>query len=210
MNETCETCEIWWDSSPLVFDSWSKSVIEETPDDKKDMVREWHERYYISDKPLEQLFRGVTTNPPLSWAAVKDAPAFWREWAIEQKRKDPSASAHDIWWRMYREIVKRGAETYLGVFNRSGFEYGYLSGHAGSGERSYPQTSSCGSCLLQRSADVAETRASRLAVLPHLETCLDGGFGVSQPQQSILYRALQLHVALCQAGQFAEAAGGQV
>ncbi len=128
MNKTCETCEIWWDSSPLVFDSWSKKTIEETPDEQKDIVREWHERYYISDKPLEQLFRGVTTNPPLSWAAVKDDPAFWREWAIEQKRKDPAASVHDIWWRMYREIVKRGAENYLGVFNRSGFVYGYLSG----------------------------------------------------------------------------------
>ena len=128
MNETCETSEIWWDSSPLVFDSWSKKTIEETPDEQKDIVREWHERYYISDKPLEQLFRGVTTNPPLSWAAVKDDPAFWREWAIERKRKDPAASAHDIWWRMYREIVKRGAENYLGVFNRSGFVYGYLSG----------------------------------------------------------------------------------
>ncbi len=128
MNETCETSEIWWDSSPLVFDSWLKKTIEETPDEQKDIVREWHERYYISDKPLEQLFRGVTTNPPLSWAAVKDDPAFWREWAIERKRKDPAASAHDIWWRMYREIVKRGAENYLGVFNRSGFVYGYLSG----------------------------------------------------------------------------------
>ena len=116
------------DSSPLVFDSWSRSTIEETPSEKKDIVREWHERYYINDKPLEQLFRGVTTNPPLSWAAVKDNPAFWKEWAIEQKRKEPSQSAHNIWWKMYREIVKRGAESYLGVFNRSGFEYGYLSG----------------------------------------------------------------------------------
>jgi transaldolase len=128
MNETCDTCEIWWDSSPLVFNSWSRSTIEDTPPELQDTVREWHERYYISDKPLEQLFRGVTTNPPLSWAAVKDNPAFWREWAIEQKRKKPSLSAHDIWWKMYREIVRRGAESYLGVFNRSGFEYGYLSG----------------------------------------------------------------------------------
>jgi transaldolase len=128
MNETCETCEIWWDSSPLVFNSWSRKTIEDTPPELKDTVKEWHDRYYINEKPLEQLFRGVTTNPPLSWAAVKDNPAFWKEWAIEQKRRDPSASSHDIWWSMYREIVKRGAESYLGVFNRSGFKYGYLSG----------------------------------------------------------------------------------
>lgn len=128
MNETCETSEIWWDSSPLVFETWKKETQSATPPMRRDEVAEWHERYYISDKPTEQLFRGVTTNPPLSWAAVKDDPAFWREWAIEQKRKNPEASAHDIWWMMYKEIVKRGAEKYLGVFNRSGFQYGYISG----------------------------------------------------------------------------------
>jgi len=127
-NETCKTSEIWWDSSPLVFNSWSEKTIAEALPERKAEIKEWHARYYISDKPMEQLFRGVTTNPPLSWAAVKDDPGFWREWAIEQKRMHPYASAHDIWWMMYREIVKRGAEKYLGVFNRSGFQYGYLSG----------------------------------------------------------------------------------
>ena len=128
MNETCETSEIWWDSSPLVFETWKKETQAATPPMRRNEVAEWHERYYVSDKPMEQLFRGVTTNPPLSWAAVKDDPAFWREWAIEQKRKNPEASAHDIWWMMYKEIVKKGAEKYLGVFNRSGFQYGYISG----------------------------------------------------------------------------------
>ncbi len=128
MNDTCDTCEIWWDSSPLVYNSWSQKTLADTPDEMRSEVSEWHKRYFISDKPLEQLFRGVTTNPPLSWAAVNDDPGFWREWAIEQKRKNSDASAHDIWWMMYREIVKRGAERYLGVFNRSGFQYGYLSG----------------------------------------------------------------------------------
>jgi transaldolase len=120
--------EIWWDSSPLVYETWRKKTLADTPAEKREMVAGWHERYYISEKPMEQLFRGVTTNPPLSWAAVKDDPGFWREWAIEQKRREPKLSAHEIWWRMYREIVKRGAEKYLGVFHGSGFRWGYLSG----------------------------------------------------------------------------------
>lgn len=128
MNETNESCEIWWDSSPLVWESWSRKTIEETPPEKRAEVAEWHSRYYIPEKPMEQLFRGVTTNPPLSLAVIKDSPTFWREWVIEQHRKHPKASVHDIWWMMYLEIVKRGAEKYLGVFNQSGFMYGYLSG----------------------------------------------------------------------------------
>jgi transaldolase len=126
--QTCDTSEIWWDSSPLVFESWSKKTIEDAPPERREEFAEWHSRYYMSDRPLEQLFRGVTTNPPLSWAAINDCPDFWREWAVEQKRKHPEATVHDIWWIMYREIVKRGAEKYLGVFNHSGFQYGYLSG----------------------------------------------------------------------------------
>lgn len=128
MNETCETSEIWWDSSPLIFEAWKKETLKETPPGKSEIVAEWHARYYISDKPMEQLFRGVTTNPPLSLAAIKDDPSFWKEWVIEQKRKNPRASTHDIWWMLYKEIIKRGAEKYLGVFNQSGFQYGYLSG----------------------------------------------------------------------------------
>lgn len=128
MAQTNNNCEIWWDSSPLVFDTWKKETQAAAPAEMRDELAEWHKRYYISDKPMEQLFRGVTTNPPLSWAAVKDDPGFWREWAIEQKRKNPKASAREVWWMMYREIVKRGAEKYLGVFNQSRFLWGYLSG----------------------------------------------------------------------------------
>ncbi|MCK4804938.1 MAG: hypothetical protein KAT88_10280, partial [Spirochaetes bacterium] len=77
MNDTCDTCEIWWDSSPLVYNSWSQKTLADTPDEMRSELSEWHKRYFISDKPLEQLFRGVTTNPPLSWAAVNDDPGFW-------------------------------------------------------------------------------------------------------------------------------------
>ena len=128
MAATCATSEIWWDSSPLVFDTWTKKTVAETPVERRAEVMAWHKRYYMGDKPLEQLFRGVTTNPPLSWAAVQDNPAFWREWAIEEKRKNPKVKPHEVWWMMYKEIVRRGAEKYFGVFNRSGHAYGYLSG----------------------------------------------------------------------------------
>jgi len=33
-----------------------------------------------------------------------------------------------LFWMTYKEIVRRGAEMYLGVFERSGYRYGYLSG----------------------------------------------------------------------------------
>ncbi len=127
-NETGDTLEVWWDSSPLVFDSWKKARIKTRPLNEREAEEDVLDRYYISDRPLEQLFRGVTTNPPLSGAVIKDDPGFWREWVIEQRRRDSKASGKTLWWMMYKEIVKRGAEKYLGVFRQSGFKYGYLSG----------------------------------------------------------------------------------
>lgn len=127
-NETGDTLEIWWDSSPLVFDSWKKARIKARPLNEREAEEEVLDRYYISDRPMEQLFRGVTTNPPLSGAVIKDDPGFWREWVSEQRRRNSKASVKTLWWMMYKEIVKRGAEKYLGVFRQSGFKYGYLSG----------------------------------------------------------------------------------
>ena len=127
-DETGDSLEIWWDSSPLVFESWKKMRIKSMPLEKREAEEELLDRYYMSDRPLEQLFRGVTTNPPLSGAVIKDDPSFWREWVIEQMTKDPKASVRNLWWKLYKEIVRRGAEKYLGVFRQSGFKYGYLSG----------------------------------------------------------------------------------
>ncbi|MBN2322909.1 MAG: transaldolase [Spirochaetes bacterium] len=127
-NETSEDLEIWWDSSPLVFESWKKARIKSKPLQERDAEEEILNRYYDADRPMEQLFVGVTTNPPLSGAVVKDARGFWREWSIEKKRNNPSMSGHEVWWEVYKEIVKRGAEKYLGVFRGSGHRMGYISG----------------------------------------------------------------------------------
>jgi len=125
---TCETSEIWWDSSPLIYESWSKKTIGGAKPGKKEEIASWHTRYYSGEKPGEQLFRGCTTNPPLTLAAIKDRPEFWKAWVIELYRKNPRASLNELWWMLYHEMIKRGAEHYLGIFNQSGFQFGYLTG----------------------------------------------------------------------------------
>jgi transaldolase len=128
MRDSSGDVEIWWDSSPLVFESWKKQRIKSKPLGQRDQEEALLDRYYMSDSPMKQLFRGVTTNPPLSGAVIKDDPGFWRELSIEFKRKNPKASTHQIWWMIYKEVVKRGAEKYLGVFRQSGYKYGFISG----------------------------------------------------------------------------------
>jgi transaldolase len=144
--ETCETSEIWWDSSPFVYESWSKKTIADAADERKEEYAAWHKRYYAGENPGEQLFRGCTTNPPLSLTALKDRPAFWKAYIIELRRQNPDASLSQLWWKLYLELIKRGSEYYTGKFNESGFQYGYLTGQVDA--REYENTD-----LMKRQAE---------------------------------------------------------
>lgn len=119
--------EIWWDSSPLVFDNWRRKMIEQAED--KATMTAWIGRMFHPDnQPQDNLFRGVTTNPPLSYNAIKDNPGYWADWIDARIKKDRCTDVEVVFWETYREIVKRGAEAYRPMFEASGRKLGYISG----------------------------------------------------------------------------------
>ncbi len=69
--------EIWWDSSPVIFGNWCEKMLAKADDADKASLKAQFARMYDTDDPMSQLFRGVTTNPPLSLAAIKDDPPRW-------------------------------------------------------------------------------------------------------------------------------------
>jgi len=119
--------EIWWDSSPVVFDNWRQKMIEQASD--KAAMTAWIDRMFHPDnKPEENLFRGVTTNPPLSYNAIKDNPGYWSEWIDTRIQKDRCTDVEVVFWDTYKEIVKRGADAFRPMFDASGRKFGYISG----------------------------------------------------------------------------------
>ena len=119
--------EIWWDSSPLVFDNWRQKMIEQAAD--KPVMTAWIDRmFHPNNKPEDNLFRGVTTNPPLSYNAIKDNPGYWADWIDTQIKKDRCTDVEVVFWETYKEIVKRGAEAYRPMFEASGAKFGFISG----------------------------------------------------------------------------------
>lgn len=119
--------EIWWDSSPIIYDNWRSKMIEQASD--KDEMAAWLDRLYHKDnKPQENIFRGVTTNPPLSYNAIKDDPNYWASWIDDQIKRDRGAPAEVAFWDTYKEIVKRGAQVYMPIFEASGYKHGFISG----------------------------------------------------------------------------------
>jgi transaldolase len=120
--------EIWWDSSPLIFKSWVKKMVDTAPPAKKAALAEQLNRIYVVDDPAKSLIRGCTTNPPLSLAAVKNDLPFWNEWVDNLIRSNPGLTQYEYFWQTYREVIRRGTEMMLPIWEASGGRFGYISG----------------------------------------------------------------------------------
>jgi transaldolase len=89
----------------------------------------WLKVLYNKDtRPDKNIFRGVTTNPPLSYNAIKDNPDYWTQWVDNLIAKEKCTDAEVVFWKTYKEIVQRGAQTYLPIFKASYFKHGFISG----------------------------------------------------------------------------------
>ena len=107
LQETNGAAEIWWDSSPLVYGNWAKGVVEKAPPEKKEVWKRQLKRLFDPENPKETQFRGVTTNPPLSLAAVKDNPGFWSDYVKNLIRENPGKGVEEIFWMTYKEDCRK-------------------------------------------------------------------------------------------------------
>jgi transaldolase len=120
--------EIWWDSSPLVYGNWARAVLAKAPAGKRERWQEQLARLFDPERPAETLFRGVTTNPPLSLGAIRDDPRGWAETIRGLIAEHPGKGVEEIYWLTYKLVVKRGADIFRATWEKSGRRHGYLSG----------------------------------------------------------------------------------
>jgi transaldolase len=129
--KTNPECEIWWDSSPLIYPSWKTDTLAGAPEAAAADWTEQLTRLFDQDTVKSEGrmgFRGVTTNPPLSLQAIKLAPELWagRIKAIAYER--PDLDVEGVYWELYLELVREGAKMIRPVYDASGGRYGMLSG----------------------------------------------------------------------------------
>jgi len=120
--------EIWWDSSPVILANWYKKMLAKADDADKAVLEAQFKRMYNLDDPMSQLFRGVTTNPPLSLAAIKDDPARWEKEAQKILAENKDLDTEGLFWLLYKEVVRQGSDMFLPLFEASGYKEGFLSG----------------------------------------------------------------------------------
>ncbi len=128
LTNTNPDMEIWWDSSPLIFDSWVKKMVEAAPAGQKKELEAELRRLFVWDDMARSVFRGCTTNPPLSLGAIKDNLPVWEKWVDDQIRANPGITSADLWWITYKEVVRRGAQKILPINEASGGRFGWVSG----------------------------------------------------------------------------------
>ncbi|KRA80776.1 transaldolase family protein [Altererythrobacter sp. Root672] len=123
--------EIWWDSSPLIFPSWKEETLAKAPEGQR---AEWDAQLtrFYDDATIKSQgtmgFRGVTTNPPLSLQAIKLAPEMWSAEIKQIAAKNPGLDVEGVYWAMYLDLVKKGADAIRPVYDKSGGKFGFLSG----------------------------------------------------------------------------------
>lgn len=114
--------EIWWDSSPLVFARWRDETLSAWTD-YPHLLAALDELTFTS---LDGVLRGCTTNPPLALEAVEHDRTQWVRWA-EQQRND-LGNAQELAWALYCEVLRRGAERVLPLWEQSDGAVGQICG----------------------------------------------------------------------------------
>jgi transaldolase len=128
LTKTNPDLEVWWDSSPLVYAQWTSSMLASVPASDRAALDEQLSRLFSPQAAATAVFRGCTTNPPLSWKAVQADRPVWDDWIDGLLLARPDAEQSEIFWLTYKEVVRRGAEMFLPLYDASAGRYGWISG----------------------------------------------------------------------------------
>jgi transaldolase len=127
LKETSDQFEIWWDSSPLVFNPWVEDMIKKADPEKRDMLKEQLKVLFDPDNPAGCLFDGVTTNPKLTSTAIGILEDEMTPIVDGLIKDNPAMDNYKLAWETYKSITKSGAALYMPLFEGSGYKKGYVS-----------------------------------------------------------------------------------
>jgi len=152
--------EIWWDSSPVIFENWCRKLLAKADEGDQQTLKRQFGRMYNVENPGESLFRGVTTNPSLSLQAIKDDEPYWKEVTFGMIKNNPGIDKESLFWLLYKEVVKRGSDMFLPLFEKTNFREGFLSGQVD------PRKSFDKEIMLKQAAELAAINPNVMVKVP--------------------------------------------
>jgi len=118
---THRAMELWWDSSPLVYDHWLQAAGQSYAD-----AGLFVQAAEGAEFAASSLLRGATTNPPLVYQVLARAPEEWGGWLHDRIAAQPEISAHEAMWQLYLEVTRRGAARLAPLYASSGARHGRI------------------------------------------------------------------------------------
>jgi transaldolase len=116
--------EVWWDSSPLIFEAWLEGSGKAHRElGLFDLTRIGSDHSGFGN---QSLLRGSTTNQPLTWQVIEKNPGFWGGWLKTQLERTPDLSVEEAMWRLFIEVAARGADMLSPIFEASGHRQGQI------------------------------------------------------------------------------------
>lgn len=152
--------EIWWDSSPVIFENWCRKMLTKADGGDRKTLQGQFGRMLNSGKPESSFFRGVTTNPSLSLQAIQDDEPYWQEVTQELIRENPGIDKESLFWLLYKEVVKRGSDMFLPLFEKTNYREGYLSGQVD------PRSSFDRDAMLRQAKEIAAINPNVMVKIP--------------------------------------------
>jgi len=152
--------EIWWDSSPVIFENWCRKLLAKAPEGDLETLKRQFQRMYDKENPEASLFRGVTTNPSLSLQAIKDDEPRWKAVTMGIIKKNSGIDKESLFWLLYKEIVKTGSDMFLPLFEKTKYREGYLSGQVD------PRNSFDKEAMLKQAAELAAINPNVMVKVP--------------------------------------------
>ena len=120
--------EIWWDSSTLVWPNFKEDFAKQVPEADRPWFKKEIESMLYDAPAKDWIFAGCTTNPPLSWDVLKTRKEEWAGIIREKRKAYKGRSKYGLFLEVYYEVVKRGAEKLMPLFEVSGGKRGHISG----------------------------------------------------------------------------------
>ncbi|MCK5156147.1 MAG: transaldolase family protein [Spirochaetales bacterium] len=118
--------ELWWDSSPLVYDAWTKGPGKEFKDTGLFQVSDADDDSDDGIFQEESLLQGCTTNQPLVWQAIEEDPERWAKWLKNQLDATPGLDVQEAMWRLYIQPAVLGADMLEPIFLGSNKRWGQI------------------------------------------------------------------------------------
>ncbi|MHB8280879.1 MAG: transaldolase family protein [Candidatus Humimicrobiaceae bacterium] len=127
LSNTTEGMEIWWDSSPLIYKSWAKKVLDKTDPNYRATMQDQLDKLFNADKQEDIVFDGVTTNPRLTSKVLELIPDDVDPIVDKMIKQNPYKTDYEIAWEVYKAITTEGTKLYMPLFEKSGYKRGYVS-----------------------------------------------------------------------------------